>query len=347
MGQLRLGLAAIAATGLFACGGGGGGDGGPDAETDAAYTTGTYHATWGPYTVQPGEENTKCVEVRLGNTANIQVHEIANTLGPASHHFIVYRKSTGDPRPEPYDCQPFTSALDPAQGAPLMISQRASDTLTLPDDVVFTLAPDQLVRLELHYINTGDTPIDVTATAEFRTILGAHQEADFIFAGSPDINLPPGPQTQTVGPVYLPLPGDWTGTKIFAITGHTHRFGTDVRVETAPSKTAPGTMVYNPASFNWDEPETIYHDPPFDLPTAGGFRFSCDYVNTSNQTVGFGESANDEMCFFWLYYYPSKGAKVCAHSDQFNPPDGVDVCCPATDGDPISAAACRYLQNNF
>ena len=29
----------------------------------------------------------------------------------------------------------------------------------------------------------------------------------------------------------------------------------------------------------------------------------------------FGESANNEMCFFWAYYYPSKGAYVCVHTD--------------------------------
>lgn len=343
MPKLRLRYLSIAATVLFACGGDG--NSGPDAATDAAYVTGTYYATWGPYTVQPGEEGTKCVEVRLGNTANIAVHEIMNVLGEASHHFIVYRKAAGEPRTVPYDCQPFTGALNPMNGSPLMITQRATEVLTLPDDVVFTLQPDQLIRLELHYINTGDAPVEVTATAEFRTLLGAAQEADFIFAGSPDIDLPSGPQTQTVGPVYLPLPGDFGGSNVFAITGHTHQLGKTVTVEIADSKTGPGTMVYQPTSFNWDEPETVYHAPPFQIPTIGGFRFSCTYVNDSGARVGFGESAADEMCFFWLYYYPSKGAKVCAHSDQFNPPDGVDVCCPAAEGDATSILACRYLES--
>jgi len=345
MAQHRLRYVSIAATMLFACGGGGDGEPGIDAAVDAAYTTGTYHATFGPLTVQPGEENTKCVEVRLGNTANIQVHEIANHLGPMSHHFIVYRKSTGEARPEPYDCQPFTSALNPANGSPLMITQRGDEVLTLPDDVVFTLQPDQLIRLELHYINTGDEPMDVTATAEFRTLLGASTEADFIFAGSPDIRLPSRPGIQTVGPVYLPLPGDFGGSNVFAITGHTHQLGKTVTVETAESKTGPGTMVYDPSLFNWDEPDTIYHTPPFQIPTTGGFRFSCTYENQTGNEVGFGEGVDDEMCFFWLYYYPSKGAKVCAHTDQFNEPDGLDVCCPAAENDVISAAACRYLES--
>ncbi|MBK9031431.1 MAG: hypothetical protein IPL61_08855 [Myxococcales bacterium] len=346
MSKLRLSIAAAITIAVVGGCGGGNSDvpAGPDAAPDGSFTTGTYTATWGPYTVMPGEENTKCVEVKLGNTDNIQVHEINNVLGPASHHFIVYRKATGDERTTPYDCNPFTGTLDPANGAPLMITQRSDETLTLPDNVVFTLKPDQLIRLELHYVNPTDQPVSVMATAEFRTVLGANQEADFIFAGTPDIDLAPGPQTQTVGPVYLPLVG-LEGANVFAITGHTHQLGKSVTVATATSSTDTGTEVYGPASFNWDEPETTYHTPAFQIPTSGGFRFSCTYVNDTGAQVGFGEGVADEMCFFWLYYYPSQGAKVCAHSDQFNQPTGIDVCCPAAEGDVVSAAACRYLMN--
>ncbi|MBP8810089.1 MAG: hypothetical protein KBG48_01615 [Kofleriaceae bacterium] len=329
---------------LVAACGGGGGSSGPDAAPDASFTTGTYRATWGPYTIPPGQEGTKCVEVKLGNVDNIQVHEIHNVLGDASHHFIVYRKADGPERREPYDCQPFTGTLDPNNGAPLMITQRADETLTLPDGVVFTLKPDQLVRLELHYVNATEEPIAVTATAEFRTVLGANQEADFIFAGTPDIDLPSRPTAQTVGPTYLPLQG-LGGSNVFAITGHTHELGTDVQVAIATSADDPGTPVYAPTNFSWDEPETVYHAPVFQIPTEGGFRFTCTYVNDTGRRVGFGEGVDDEMCFFWLYYYPSKGAKVCAHTNQFNGPAGIDVCCPAAEGDIISAAACNYLMN--
>jgi hypothetical protein len=41
--------------------------------------------------------------------------------------------------------------------------------------------------------------------------------------------------------------------------------------------------------------------------------------------VKFGEKTTDEMCFFWAYYYPSQGAHVCVHSDNYG---NADVCCP-------------------
>jgi hypothetical protein len=38
-----------------------------------------------------------------------------------------------------------------------------------------------------------------------------------------------------------------------------------------------------------------------------GLAFQCEWHNSSDQSVGFGESALDEMCFLWMYYYPSHG----------------------------------------
>jgi len=324
--------------------------GGDDAsDPDGGYVTGTFTAHWGPYTAQPGEEGTKCVEVSLGNSGPIRVHEMHNVLGPASHHFIVYRKSAGTPQPVPTDCAPFVGTLDPNNGAPLMITQRADETLTLPDGVVFTLQPEQLVRLELHYINTTDQPVEINVTSEFRAVLDATDEADFLFAGSPDIDLPAQnpPVSQTVGPVYLPFPHSIKGAKVFAITGHTHELGTGVTVATATSSSDPGTPIYDPASFNWDEPETTYLRPSLDIPQDGGFRFSCTYLNDSGHRVQFGESAGDEMCFFWLYYYPSKGARICFHTDQQG---GHDVCCPVDPDDPDNgddAVVCALIQNGF
>jgi hypothetical protein len=44
--------------------------------------------------------------------------------------------------------------------------------------------------------------------------------------------------------------------------------------------------------------------------------------------VTFGESATNEMCFFWAYYYPSQGSRVCMHSDRVQ--GGIDLCCPGS-----------------
>ena len=75
-------------------------------------------------------------------------------------------------------------------------------------------------------------------------------------------------------------------------------------------------------------------DPPFSIPQGGGFKFTCTWTNTSSEPRAFGESADDEMCFFWAYYYPNNGSHVCFHTTEFG---AIDACCP---GSPV----CPYLQ---
>ena len=323
-------LAIASAFLFFACSSDGGGNASIDAAPDVPdgdYRSGDqFTVTWGPYDVPAGDENTKCMIQRLGNDRQIHVGEITNDLGTASHHFIVYRIAEGEVSTEPYDCQPFADTLNPENGAPLMVTQKAQETLTLPDGVAFTLETEQLIRLELHYLNTTNETQAVTASSTFTTMAPAdfEHEADFLFVGNPDIELAPM-QSATVGPSFLPLPEDLIGVNIFGITGHTHEYGTDVTVELGPENSM--SMIYDIENYNWDEPETVRLEPPMVVPAEAGFRFSCDYMNTSNQTVSFGEDADKEMCFFWAYYYPSKGAKVCIHSDQY-PGIATDLCCP-------------------
>ncbi len=325
-----------------------GGDAGAGADGGAA---GALSVTFGPITVAANFEKTQCVVVPLGNDAPIHVGQIHNVLGPASHHLIVYKVNETTARPVPFDCQPFTDALDPAKGSPIMVTQKKDDLLTLPAGVAYTLAAHQMLRIEMHYINATSAPVTLTATSTFTPMAEAdfHDEAGFLFIGDPDIALPPNAAT-TLGPVFFKLPEKYATAKFFAITGHEHKLGTKVKIATATSKSDPGTSVYDVPNWSWDEPATVVPATPFSIPAGGGFQFSCAWNNTSAKQVAFGESANDEMCFFWAYYYPSTGANVCFHSEGAKLSQ--DFCCPgSSDCDAFIASAdggkraCNTLAN--
>lgn len=317
--------------------GGGGGAGGSEP------VPGSESVTFGPKTLAPGEENTQCIQVRLKNMDVLRAHQIHNVLSPGSHHMIVYRTSDTEEKLTPYDCQPFVDTLDPSKGSPLMITQKHDDTLTLPDSVAFSLDPNQMIRLEVHFINATGNALDMQATTTFIPIADKDfkYEADFLFLGDPDINIPAN-SSHKLGPVFLPLgkllPELVGEAKFFAITGHEHQWGTRVKVDLVTDANDPGISVYDPPNWSWSEPETVKADPEFSITANGGFKLSCEWDNKSADPVKFGESANDEMCFFWAYYYPSKGAHVCAHSEQA-PQFGTDLCCP---GSPL----CQYAFGN-
>jgi hypothetical protein len=313
---------------------------------DAPPLSGTmYSLTWGPITVPAGQENTQCIWVRLGNTSEIKVHQLHNVLSQVSHHLIVYKDdmdTTEQTTPTP--CQPFTGALNTTgMIAPIAITQKKDDEISLPDGVAYTLAPNQMIKLEMHYINVSDSDQMGSATVDFYAADPStiHDEASILFTGSPDVDILAG-QMATLHQFFtVPSYIDLSQSHIFAITGHEHHYGTGVQVNVAPSKTGPMTPVYNPMPFVWSEPETATMDPGFSVPTGGGFDFTCTWTNTGTTEVKFGESATDEMCFFWAYYYPSQGSKVCIHTDQFGGAAGINACCP---GDPT---ICSLIGSRF
>jgi len=280
--------------------------------------------------IDPGKEDTKCVVMRLHNEKPLHVGAIHNALSGSSHHLIVYRVNDTEEHLTPFSCAPFTDTLDPTKGSPLMVTQKADDTLTLPPGVGFTLDVNQMVRLEMHYINPSSSPRDVSASTTFTPISDDDfkDEAGFLFIGSPDISLPPRKETK-LGPTYFELPDDLDGAKFFAMTGHEHKLGTNVQVAVTSGKSDPGRMVYDVPNWSWSEPKTEVFAQPITMNKGMGFQFTCSWNNVTDERVRFGESANAEMCFFWAYYYPNKGSLVCFHTTYVQKETGGrDICCP-------------------
>lgn len=316
-------------------GGGSGSSSGSLPPTDAAPPDGdvsmgdagggaqSYTVQFGPITVNAGEENTQCIVVSLNNAAQIHVGQIHDLLGTASHHMILYKVAPQAAQPTPFPCQPFQGALNPANGNPLIISQKPDDTLTLPQNVAFTLDPNQMVRLEMHYINANTMPVTLVTTSTLTTIPDSQYkyDASFLFIGDPNISIPAN-STWNTGVQYFALPAQYNTSNFWAITGHEHHLGTEVQIWSATSSSDSGKLIYT--STSWSDPPVTTFDPPIRIPAGGGYKFQCNYDNTTENTVSFGESANDEMCFFWSYYWPSQGAQVCFVTG------GLSVCCPGS-----------------
>jgi hypothetical protein len=305
---------------------------GPANDGGSSATPQSFTVTFGPIQVAPNVENTQCIVTRLGNLGAIHVGQIHNVLGTSSHHMVLYRVNDTTEQKAPFDCVPFTNTLNPKNGNPLIISQKRDDLLALPQGVAFTLDANQMVRLEMHYINASSQTETLVSTSTLTVLPDSEyqQDASFLFIGDLDISIPAMAKA-TVGPVYYPVPSQFASSTFFAVTGHEHHWGTNVQIWTASSASDPGTAIYQVPGWSWSDPELKMLTPPVTVPKGGGFKFQCDWFNGSTTPVSFGESANAEMCFFWAYYYPSQGAEVCFHTEQGG---GYDGCCP---GSPLCA----------
>jgi hypothetical protein len=255
--------------------------------------------------VAAGQEGTQCVQVKLANAAPVNIIKLHNKLSPASHHFIITALTDPAATEKPLaPCMPFRGAI---AGAPLAITQKHDDQVLLPEGVAYHMNANQIVHLELHYLNASDKAVDVVGDAElYPAEPGAEiQEGSVLLVGTTDINVPAHMVHQNT-PKFLALPKGMDGVKFYAITGHTHRMGTSVTVASAAGPTSPGTELYAPARFDWEAPEMKPLTPHAAVPAGGGFLLTCGWNNTTDSALKFGESALAEMCFFWGYYYPRK-----------------------------------------
>lgn len=289
---------------------GGGGSGG--SPFDAGATVTSFKTGVGPVPLMPGVEQTVCAIVRLGNTDGAYVRRFRADLSEGTHHMIVYTSANTTESPTPTPCQPLAGIL---QGQhPVFIAQQAHADLVFPtqDDgtpVGFQIEPNQMVKIELHMINTTQSAIMVNGAANVDTVPLSTKvtPSDLAFWGTKKINIPANSSFETGVKYQAGIPG----TKSFALTTHQHHLGTEMQVWYGTGATDTTDLVAD--GKNWNDPPLVMLDPPLDFPADGskGLAFDCHYNNTTPSTVKFGEGFNDEMCFLWHYYYPSQGFKAC------------------------------------
>lgn len=295
------------------------------------------------WNMNPGAEATKCVVKRLDNEDVLWVSQIRAELARGSHHMIIYKSAETVERATPFNCDPFVETLA-GETFPLMITQIRNETLTFPNGVAFKFEPNQMVRLEAHFLNYFQEEIAASGTVHFDGIAADKvvAEANMLFYGAPDIDIPKG-QSVTTPWYFLDV---MPGTRLFALTGHTHQYGTTVDITYSSSVSDPGEAIYPPEDedYDWEEPPVSTFDPHLVFGQGGksGLRYRCSWTNTSNSDVGFGESANAEMCFLWAYYYPSQGYRMCiSPGGLFGGVFGDQICCGGTDESPL----CDYVRN--
>jgi hypothetical protein len=283
----------------------GGGDSGitePDGGTTGPKT---YSVSTGPVTLAPGEERVVCLDRRMASERATDIVNISSELTEGGHHLVFYKSNATEETTTPVECSSFRGVF--AGMVPLYIAQKAHTALQFPPGIAYSLPAGQMVRVELHFLNTTQQPLAVTGTVlleEARSgVVVDH--ANLMFYGNINIRIP-ALSTATVGPSFHKFRA--TTPHIFGLTGHQHHRGTGVSIELGSSATGPVTPLY--VNHDWADPPLTIFDPPIDTTPGQGFRYSCTYYNPTNQTVSFGEGFNQEMCFLWAYYYPDMGFEV-------------------------------------
>ena len=266
-----------------------------DEGTDAPYQP-LIETGW---SLAPTSEAHLCVRQTVSTDLYISGFEANAPTG--THHTVL---TTGDPdRPDGVEeCSTFTN-----HQAMLYGSGVGSNRFEFPDGVGVYVAAGQQLLLNLHVFNTSDVELAGVSGIRFQAAEpdARIEEAEAVLMGPLAFRIPPGAHTITGG---CSITNDAT---LFAVAPHMHQLGTHAAIT---ARRTTGDVVLHDADYSFDAQLIHPIDPVVPVTLGDVVEIGCTYFNPTSETVEWGESSEDEMCFAGLYRYPRQrgGGVVCA-----------------------------------
>jgi hypothetical protein len=249
------------------------------------------------FTLQPGEERFICYAKDLAEDAVIDAYQWSSRA--AVHHVVLARTMAREP-----DGASECDVLFRPTWSPLFITTTADSALDIPEGAANVLPAGTQLLIQLHLLNSGATPVTDRAHVKMtRSTLTDPTPAGIYALGTMDVQLPPK-QTTSLEASCAPS-GD---VELFAMMPHMHYLGKSLRVEMGPDEASLETVFHtDPYSFDDQRLEKL------DLVIPAGYatRTTCTYENNSDDTITFGESSLNEMCFAIGFAVGVDGAAGC------------------------------------
>lgn len=233
--------------------------------------------------VPAGEEKYLCYAETLKEDVIIDRFDYA--ARPSIHHFLLSKALT--PEPEGFaEC----NVLFRSSWLPIFIAGNGDASLATPSGSGHVLKKGSQLVVQLHLLNS--TAKDVSDSVSIRMHRSPSSDVDpvGVYAfGTNKISLPPNQASSVTNDCVVEQDVD-----IFAFLPHLHTLGTALSLE-AGADTASMKEVFRKEPWNFDQQEIVAQ--PLKLTPGTHTRVTCSYDNPKSDTVGFGESSLDEMCF--------------------------------------------------
>lgn len=253
------------------------------------------------WTMPAGMEGYKCIGIQVDHDMYIHQFQTLNPVG--EHHTLLTVTDSlgglGGTKLGEYDCSVLTIDLQM-----LFASGVGTDTLAMPDGIALPVKAGQYLNLNIHLFNTTDSEISGHTGIIATPIdpVGPEHQAEMVFTGTFNINVPPG-ATVTDG-------GGCTFTKdatLFTYWPHMHRHATHQTV-TLTSGGVPQTI--HDSAFDFNEQKNYPLTPMLAVHAGDAMRTDCTYTNHDATTLMWGDSSSQEMCFTGLYRYPKQALSL-------------------------------------
>lgn len=255
----------------------------------------------GSWELAGGEEGYRCA--RLTATEDLYIKEFQPIAPVGTHHTLLSLNE------EPTGPDGIEECGANDNGHVTLLGSGVGEDYSsgpLPDGVAYRIPKGSQVNLNLHLFNLQDGALKGLSGVKIRTttVDKVKEFAQVTLAGPVQLSIPVGESTSKG---TCTLMNDAT---IFAVSPHMHQLGTHLKAVAKPAKGEPVTLFDGPYDFN---EQRQYPAEMLKLSAGDTVDVECTYKNTTDQTVMFGNSSLEEMCFVGLYRFPlAEGNLVCA-----------------------------------
>jgi hypothetical protein len=244
-----------------------------------------------PVTIAPHSETHNCFRVNVPE--DIFVSKISTGTAVGVHHQIL--AVANDAQPEGLtECGLVLAETD----SWMFLASSKPGEFAMPEGVAYPITGGTQLILQMHLYNAGDDTLDPTVSIALEGVDEAMvtQKAQLVAAGSLNIDLPPNQQTLVTGTCTLAA-----DVQVFGILPHMHFNGTDFKAYIDNAGTQ--TVLFDDKFYGETQP--FQRLDPTPMTKGSSLNIECDYFNATSSKVVYGQSAEQEMCYGYTYYYPA------------------------------------------
>lgn len=300
---MRILLASLAVLGTAACA----------SDTGTTDPTALQTYDFGPYTLQPGEEQTQyCVQISLHNEDYLYVNSVELTTGPGFHHsnwfFVPESTFAGDDGT--YNC-PDRNFNEPAAaifGGVLFAqsTQSPHEIQQFPEGVVIKIPPHSKVVSQIHLLNPTDGALEISPAIALKPIVESAVVTTLagISFENQALALPAHMQSRftvecNIADKHQMLFGRAPDFNIYYALAHYHTLGTKLTLEAVKS-TGESTVVFSTENRVGSDNLGGPIDPKFSMSGYAKLRMSCEFYNPNGNIIRWG-NGDGEMCVFLAF----------------------------------------------
>ena len=239
--------------------------------------------TTGPITVQPGEEKYMCYAAIIGE--DLSISRFSSSRNPLVHHFLFVETEALEANGLK-EC----NVLFRPTWAPMYAATTADSVVDIPEGAAKEVPKGKQVLLQAHLVNTTSEPLTRSVEVSMeRSPLKNPEKVGIMLFGAANINLPPQQKTSVESRCTVSR-----DVRLYAVLPHMHRLGTRLELDFgADDASQKQAYVRDPFTFD----DQYFDKLTLTIPGGSVVHTHCSFENDTDQTVTFGESSKDEMCF--------------------------------------------------